>query len=66
VARDRTGRLPLHHPRWDFVDRHAERFKANPRMATIVAAWRRRDEAARTAIRTRAAEVQAMADAGTL
>jgi deoxyribodipyrimidine photolyase-related protein len=28
---------------WDFVDHHAERFEANPRMATIVAAWRRRD-----------------------
>lgn len=51
---------------WDFVDRHAERFRANPRMATIVAAWRRRDEAARSAIRVRAAEVRAMADAGTL
>ena len=51
---------------WDFVDRHAERFRANPRMATIVAAWRRRDEAARSAIRARAAEVRAMADAGTL
>jgi len=51
---------------WDFVDRHAELFRANPRMATIVAAWRRRDEAARSTIRARAAEVRAMADAGTL
>lgn len=51
---------------WDFMDRHAARFQANPRMATIVAAWRRRDEAARTAIRDRAAEVRAMSEAGTL
>ena len=51
---------------WDFVDRHAERFKAIPRMATIVAAWRRRDDVARTAIQSRAAAVRAMADAGTL
>ncbi len=51
---------------WDFVDRHAERFRANLRMATIVAAWQRRDEAARTAIRARAVEVRAMTDAGTL
>jgi deoxyribodipyrimidine photolyase-related protein len=51
---------------WDVVDRHAERFAANPRMTTIVAAWRRRDEAAREAIRARAAEVRAMARAGTL
>ena len=51
---------------WDFVDRHAERFKANPRMATIVAAWRRRDEVVRSAIKANAAEVRAMADAGTL
>jgi deoxyribodipyrimidine photolyase-related protein len=51
---------------WDFVDRHAERFGANPRMAAIVAAWRRRDEDARSAIQARAAEVRAMADAGTL
>jgi hypothetical protein len=35
-------------------------------MTTIVAAWRRRDEAAREAIRARAAEVRAMARAGTL
>jgi hypothetical protein len=35
-------------------------------MATIVTAWRRRDEAARAAIVARAAEVRAMADAGTL
>ena len=51
---------------WDFVDRHSERFRANPRMATIVAAWRRRDWAARSAILARASEVRAMADAGTL
>lgn len=51
---------------WDFVDRHAERFRANPRMATIVAAWGRRDEAARSGIRARAAEVRVMADTGTL
>lgn len=51
---------------WDFVDRHADRFAANPRMAAIVAAWRRRDEAARSAIRDRAEDVRAMVDAGTL
>jgi deoxyribodipyrimidine photolyase-related protein len=51
---------------WDFVDRHAERFATNPRMATVVAAWRRRSGAARDAVRRRAAEVRAMAEAGTL
>jgi deoxyribodipyrimidine photolyase-related protein len=51
---------------WDFVDRHADRFAANPRMATIIAAWRRRDGAAQAAIRARAAEVRAMAEAATL
>ncbi len=51
---------------WDFVDRHADRFAGNPRMATIVAAWRRRDGAARAAIRGRAAEARTLAEAGQL
>ena len=51
---------------WDFVDRHEDRFAGNPRMATIVASWRRRDEAARVAIRGRAAEVRVLAETGEL
>jgi deoxyribodipyrimidine photolyase-related protein len=51
---------------WAFVDRHADRLAGNPRMATIVAAWRRRDEGVRSAILERATEVRAMAGAETL
>jgi len=35
---------------WHFIDRHAERFRANPRMGLILANWAKRAPAERTAI----------------
>lgn len=51
---------------WDFVDRHLDMIGGNHRTAPVAAAWRKRDEAARDAIRSRADEVRRLAAAGTL
>ncbi len=48
---------PLNSLYWDFIDRHSNRFEGHPRMALMVRNWRRRAEADRAGIRTRAAEV---------
>lgn len=49
---------------WDFIDRHADRFGSNPRMARQVAASRKLTDL--PAVRDRAAEVLQQLDAGTL
>ena len=46
---------------WDFVDRHLDLIGGNHRTAPVAAAWRKRDEPARAAIRARAAEVRRLA-----
>ena len=51
---------------WDFVDRHQGLLAGNPRTGLVAAAWRRRDEADRAAIRARAADVLASARGGSL
>jgi deoxyribodipyrimidine photolyase-related protein len=51
---------------WDFVDRHGETLRANPRTAAVWASWRRRPEAARVEVRIRAREVRQLAAAGSL
>ena len=49
---------------WSFIDRNDARLLANERMRPIVAGWRKRDEAAKEAIRGRAAEVLELAERG--
>ncbi len=49
---------------WSFIDRHRERFAGNPRMAQPVRGLERLADL--DAVRTRAAEVLALLDAGTL
>ena len=44
---------------WDFLDRHAARFRDHPRLALQVRNLDRLDESARTAIRERASELRA-------
>ena len=51
---------------WDFVDRNLPLIAANQRTGPVAAAWRRRDEGDRVAIRARAAEVRRLAVDGTL
>ena len=48
---------PLNSLYWSFVDRHSDRFAANPRMALMTRNWSRRDADTRTAILGRAASV---------
>jgi deoxyribodipyrimidine photolyase-related protein len=49
---------------WDFVGRHAERFRNNPRMAQIVRSWERMDEGKQAAIRAEAGAFLARMEAG--
>ena len=51
---------------WDFIDRHAERFSKNPRMARQVRSWESRKESIRTEILEQAALVRARAKSGEL
>jgi len=51
---------------WDFIDRHAERFAKNPRMARQVRSWESRKESIRTEILEQAALVRARAKSGEL
>ena len=44
---------------WDFIDRHAERFRGHPRMGMAVNAWKKRDQTDKTAILERAWEIKA-------
>ena len=50
---------PLNSLYWDFVDYHAERWRANPRMALIVKNWDRRADDVKAEILERAARVRA-------
>jgi deoxyribodipyrimidine photolyase-related protein len=49
---------------WDFIARHAHRFRANPRMAQIVRSWERMDGDRRATIRAEAAVWLSRLDAG--
>ena len=51
---------------WDFIDRHAERFLKNPRMARQVRSWESRKETVRTAILEEAKLIRARAQRGEL
>ena len=51
---------------WDFIDRHAERFVKNPRMARQVRSWESRKESIRTEILEQAKLVRASAKSGEL
>jgi deoxyribodipyrimidine photolyase-related protein len=54
-AKSGEDACPLTSWYWAFLDRHQERFAANPRMRMIVAAWRKRDDAEKERVRARAA-----------
>ena len=58
------GACPFNLLYWDFVARHAERFRNNPRMAQIVRGWERMDPARQGVIRADAADILARLDAG--
>ncbi len=49
---------------WDFMARHEQRFARNTRMALPLRNWRAKDEAEKTAIRARAAELRERLAAG--
>ena len=49
---------------WDFVGRHAQRFRDNPRMAQIVRSWERMAPARQAAIRAEAEAFLAQMEAG--
>ncbi|MFZ9141479.1 MAG: cryptochrome/photolyase family protein [Candidatus Limnocylindrus sp.] len=51
---------------WDFIDRHAERFAKNPRMARQVRSWESRKESIRTEILEQAKLIRASAKSGNL
>ncbi len=51
---------------WDFIDRHAERFVKNPRMARQVRSWETRKEAVREAILEEAKLIRERAQRGEL
>ena len=51
---------------WDFIDRHAERFSKNPRMARQVRSWESRKESVRSAIVQEAASIRERAARGEL
>ncbi|MFM1959137.1 MAG: hypothetical protein RL588_654 [Pseudomonadota bacterium] len=54
-ARSGTGACPFNRLYWDFIDRHAERFASNPRMAQSVRTLERMGEDRRREIRADAA-----------
>ena len=49
---------------WDFVGRHAARFRDNPRMAQIVRSWERMSSDRQATIRAEAVAFLARLDAG--
>ena len=51
---------------WDFIDRHAERFVKNPRMARQVRSWESRKESVRTEILEQAKLIRKRAKSGQL
>lgn len=65
---ERTGpaACPFHSLYWDFIARHRDRWRANPRMGTIVSAWDKMDETVKSQLRAQAADVLGRLDAGTL
>ena len=49
---------------WDFIARHVDRFRANPRMAVPLAGWGKMSPARQAALRTRAAAFLTAMDQG--
>ena len=47
---------PFNYLYWNFFDRHADRFRANPRVAMMVRTWEKRTEAEKEAVRKSARE----------
>ena len=65
-VRDATGprACPVNARYWDFIERHAERFAPNPRMAMPLRTLARMAPARRAALRSRAAEFLAAMERG--
>ena len=65
-VKDRTGpdACPFNLLYWDFMARHADRFRNNPRMAQIVRSWEKMDPSRQVALRTGAARFLSRLDAG--
>ena len=65
-VKDKTGpdACPFNLLYWDFIARHADRFRANPRMAVIVRSWQGTLPARQAVIRAQAAAWLARLDAG--
>lgn len=60
------GACPFNALYWDFLDRHEERLRSNPRIAAVYGHWDDRDESEREVVRERAAEVRERAEGGDL
>jgi deoxyribodipyrimidine photolyase-related protein len=58
-VKQRTGKdaCPFNALYWDFIARHLERFRRNPRMAQICRSWERFDASEQAAIRARAEDI---------
>ncbi len=54
---EKTGEdaCPFNYLYWDFIQRHAERLKSNPRVSMMVSTWERMDETKQRAITNSAA-----------
>ncbi len=63
-VRTGAGACPFNLLYWDFIARHAERFRANPRMGQIVRSWDRMEEGRKATIRAEAAAFLQRLDAG--
>jgi deoxyribodipyrimidine photolyase-related protein len=65
-VQDKTGpdACPFNLLYWDFIDRHADRFRQNPRMAVIVRGWDKAPEERKARIRAESAAFLRRLDAG--
>lgn len=63
-ARTGATACPFNLLYWDFVARHADRFRTNPRMAQIVRSWDRMEKDRKAVIRAEAAAFLVRMDAG--
>lgn len=55
-AENRPEACPFNYLYWKFIDEHADRFGANPRMRMIVNSWLQRSASAKEAVRQSARE----------
>jgi deoxyribodipyrimidine photolyase-related protein len=65
-VKDRTGQraCPFNLLYWHFLDRHRDRFEANPRMAQMYRTWDRMDAGHRDTVLREASDLLGRLDAG--